>query len=244
MTDEWLTTGLGSDLLSAEQALFTGVAEGVFGEFGLQLGCWGPLNAFTSTMRTQRTGVVVSRPVQGASLVSAPHQLAVQSDSVDFLLLPHTLDRCDRPQATLREAARVLRSDGQLVILAFKPGGLWGLRRLWPGTTYPPATQQLIAERHLTDWLELLDFRIMARQRYFFRWPWQQAARNSNNTYQNWGERFWPELAACYLLRAQKRLQTLTPVRPAWSRPKRVATLVKPSTRVARDAVQRRSPKN
>lgn len=235
MEDNWLKSPLGADLLQTERTLVGSVAEGVFGEIGLQVGQWGPSATFADVFRTQRSGLVSAAGNEGVALVSAPHQLGIESDSVDVMLLPHTLDVCEHPHAALREAARVLRSDGQLIILAFKTGGAWGLRRLLPGAVYPPVANRLLAERQLTDWLELLDIRIMARERYFFRLPWQPRKVSANATYQQWGARFWPEFAACYLLRAQKRLRTLTPVTPAWRRPKKVvASLVKPSTRVAR----------
>ncbi len=239
MNNDWLETPLGSDLIRTEKSLVASVTEGIFGEVGLQVGQWGAARDFTQNFRTQRRGVVGSAAEDGIALVSEPHQLGVESDSVDLLLLPHTLDVCEHPHAALREAARVLRSDGQLVVLAFKTGGVWGLRRIWPGTVYPPIATRLLAERQLTDWLELLDLRIMARERYFFRWPWQPRGSSANPTFQQWGARFWPEMASCYLLRAQKRIRMLTPVTPAWRRPKKVvATLVKPSTRVARTVIR------
>ncbi|MEE8526960.1 MAG: hypothetical protein V3S70_00170, partial [Gammaproteobacteria bacterium] len=49
------------------------------------------------------------------------------------------------------------------------------------------------------------------------------------------GQRWWPELSACYMLTAQKRISTLTPVRPAWRTKAKVVTgLAEPSTRVSR----------
>jgi len=48
------------------------------------------------------------------------------------------------------------------------------------------------------------------------------------------GQRWWPELSACYMLTAQKRISTLTPVRPLWrTKPKVVAGLAEPSTRTS-----------
>ena len=44
-----------------------------------------------------------------------------------------------------------------------------------------------------------------------------------------------PNNSACYMLTAQKRVSTLTPVRPVWSKkPKVVAGLAEPSTRISR----------
>lgn len=236
---QWLNSPLGQDLLRAEQGLMRNIAEGVFGEYGVQLGQWGESDSFLRYVRTQRKGLLVDRPVAGASLCSALDTLAIESDSVDLLLLPHTLDVCEHPQATLREANRVLRSDGQLIIFSFKPGGIWGLKRLRPGASYPPGSRRLVAERHLADWLELLDLRVLTRQRYFFRLPRKSVSRESD-VWERWGERFWPELGACYLLRAQKRLRTITPIRAPWRQSSKVvASLVKPTARVARERIRR-----
>ena len=151
------------------------------------------------------------------------------------MLLPHTLDYSHRPHVILREVHRVLRSDGHLVVLGFKPGGLWGLRRLIPGAGLPPGAVNLIADRRLRDWLQLLDLRIHGSSRYFFRWPLPGNRGTAASQWETRGRRWWPELAACYMLTAQKRISTLTPVRPLWrTSPKVVAGLAEPTTRVAR----------
>jgi hypothetical protein len=100
-------------------------------------------------------------------------------------------------------------------VLGFKPGGLWGFRRLIPGAGLPPAADKLISDRQLSDWLKLLDMRIHGVTRYFFRWPLPGNKGNSNP--------------------AQKRVFTLTPVKKPWrARPKVVGGIVEPTTRVSR----------
>ena len=129
----------------------------------------------------------------------------------------------------------MLRANGHIVILGFKPAGLWGLRRLIPGAGMPPGADQLISEKRLRDWLKLLDMRIHGAQRYFFRWPLPRKKVGSSQKWERRGQALWPELAACYMLTAQKRVSALTPVRPIWRRkPKVVAGLAEPSTRVSR----------
>lgn len=234
MESEWLQSPLGESLLAAEQGLLRPVLEGVFGETFVQVGGWGAPDLFTMLARTQRAFVAGQPATTGVDVTLAPEQLPFLTDSVDVMLLPHTLDYCQHPHATLREASRALRSDGQLLILGFKPGGLWGMRRLAPGKHYPPDAVRLIPQRRLTDWLELLDLRILERQRFFFKLPRQGGPQVLSEAWQRRGERFWPELAACYMLRAQKRLRTLTPIRQRWTRPaKVVAGLVEPSARIA-----------
>ena len=173
---QWLDTPLGESLLSQEVRLVEEALDGLFGEQCLQLGAWGQANTFLPFARTQRAAIICDRkPDDTADCTAAVgrlHRLPVESDSVDVVLLPHTLDYSDeRSHAILREADRVLTPHGHLVVLGFKPGGLWGLRRLVPGAGLPPGAGTLISDRQLSDWLQLLDMRIQGVTRYFFRWP-------------------------------------------------------------------------
>lgn len=246
---DWLQTPLGEALLQLESRLVEEAFDGIFGEHCLQLGPWGEPNALLRFARTQQSACIADTASIAAS-EAAPrpaafgqlHRLPVASGSVDAILLPHTLDYSDRPHAILREVQRVLRSDGQVVILGFKPGGLWGFRRLIPGARLPPGVDHLISDRQLCDWLQLLDFRIQNSSRYFFRWPLTGKRRPSSPLWERRGQRWWPELSACYMLSAQKRVITLTTVRKPWrASPKVVAGLIEPTTRVSRIRFDRNS---
>jgi len=238
-TRAWLDTPLGADLLREEGRIVEEALEGLFGEQCLQLGLWGEPRSFVRYARTRRSAIMASpphqRPDERPDVYGRLHRLPVASDSVDIVLLPHTLDFSTRQHEILREVHRVLRSDGHVVILGFKPGGLWGLRRLVPGAGMPPHASNLVGESRLSDWLKLLDCRIHGLTRYFFRWPLTRRRLPDSRTWELRGRRWWPELAACYMLTAQKRVVTLTPVRRPWrSRPKVVGGLIEPSTRVSR----------
>ena len=232
----WLGTPLGDSLLQQETRVVEEAFDGIFGEQCLQLGYWGDPKVFLRLARTQR-GALISEflRVDGVSAIGQLHRLPVQADSIDAVILPHTLDYSDRPHAILREVHRVLRPNGQLIVLGFRPGGLWGLRRLVPGAGLPPGELHLLSERRLRDWLKLLDMRIHGMTGYFFRWPLPGLKGKASAQWERRGRRWWPELSACYMLSAQKRISTLTPVRPVWrAKPKVVAGLAEPSTRVSR----------
>jgi len=234
---QWLTSPLGGVLLQQESRVVEEALDGIFGEQCLQLGLWGEANTFLRHARTQRTALIDSAAAAGddPSAIGQLHRLPVASDSIDCVVLPHVLDYSDRPHAILREVDRVLTSHGHLVILGFKTGGLWGVRRLIPGAGLPPDAHHLVPERRLRDWLQLLDMRIHGMTRYFFRWPLPGVRRASSPKWEQRGQRWWPEFAACYMLTAQQRVSTLTPVMPVWQRkPKVVAGLAESTNRVSR----------
>lgn len=235
MREEWLKTPLGAALLQQEARVVEEALDGIFGEYCLQLGLWGDKRTFLRFTRTQRCSLIAETAEGEPSAIAEMHRLPVESDSLDAVLLPHTLDYTDRQHAILREVDRVLRSNGHVVILGFKPVGLWGLRRLVPGAGMPPGADYLISERRLRDWLQLLDMRIQSASHYFFHWPLPGNKARGSNKWERRGQAWWPELAACYMLTAQKRVSTLTQVRPLWRRkPQVVAGLAEPSTRVSR----------
>ena len=243
---QWLETPFGHALLAQETRLVEDALDGLFGEQCLQLGLWGEPNTFVRYARTQRAAWIADQPLpagSGPGAVGALHRLPVASNSVDVVLLPHTLDYSDeRSHAIIREVDRVLTPHGYLVVLGFKPGGLWGLRRLVPGAGIPPGISSLISDRQLSDWLKLLDMRIQGVTRYFFRWPLPGNRRPSSPVWEARGRSFWPELAACYMLTAQKRVVTLTPVTKPWrSRPKVVGGIAEPTARVSRIRIDRNS---
>lgn len=238
-TNTWLKTDLGQALLNVERRLVEDTLDGLFGEQCLQLGVWGESKTFLRFARTQRTACIATpqNSIQDdpPAAFGHMHRLPAATDSIDVLILPHTLDFSERQHAILREVHRVLRSDGHLVVLGFKPGGIWGLRRLIPGAGLPPNSNHLVGDRQLSDWLKLLDLTIHGVTRYFFKWPLTGVRVSGSQLWEQRGRRWWPELAACYMLTAQKRVAMLTPMRHPWrARPKVVAGLVKPSTRVAR----------
>ena len=174
VTRGWLDTPLGQHLLAQESQIVESVLDGLFGEQCLQLGLWGEPRTFLQFARTQQAACIASPAnalkAESPSVYGRIHRLPVAADSIDVVILPHTLDFSGRPHEILREVHRVLRSDGHLVVLGFKPGGLWGLRRLIPGAGLPPNMHHAISDRQLSDWVKLLDLHIHGLTRHFFHW--------------------------------------------------------------------------
>jgi SAM-dependent methyltransferase len=238
---QWLRSPLGTRLYALERKLVGEALAQVFGWQMLQIGLWGDDDGLLSEARTQRNTVLAWHgqhdPAavganRGPMLRSRTDSLAIASDAVDAVLLPHTLEYEPDPHEILREVGRILSGDGHLVVLGFRPFSSWGLRHLLASQGFPPGLERIIGEARLRDWLKLLGFEVVDARRYLFTLPWGSVASPSGNFLERSGEYLWPLFAGGYLLKARKRIYTLTPVRPRWRRrPAVVGGLIEPTTR-------------
>jgi hypothetical protein len=157
----------------------------------------------------------------------------VQRDSVDAVLLPHTLEFEADPQAVVREADRTLTGEGQLIVLGFRPLSLWGMRAAASRNGFPPGTHRLLPEARVRDWLGLLGYEVVLSRRYLFSRPWQRGSAQSRRMLRR--GLLNPLPAGAWLLKARKHVYTMTLVRPRLrERPHVLGGLVEPTRRSPR----------
>ena len=210
--DAWLAGPLGSLLLEQERAVVATSLECAFGLHCLQVGAWGEPGTFLDSARTRRAALVAGRQVPGAALVADAAALALQSDSVDVMLLPHTLEFAPDPHEVLREVSRVLAGEGELVALGFEPLGAWTVRSAFTRGGSPPGIARTISATRLADWLKLVGFEVGSPERYLYAPPFARLG-TARRLLERAGRRAWPRFSGAYLLRARKRVHSMTPVR-------------------------------
>ena len=208
--DNWFEGPLGVRVLREEAALATLALDTVFGFELLQVGAWGPARHLLSGARTQHTTLLAPELSAGVTLCAPLDTLPFRSDSIDAILLPHTLELVEDPYAVLREAERVLTGEGCLMICGFNPFSGWGARRLFGRyigrPAFPPHTQRMLSERRLRDWVALLGFDVDSVHGYLGFLPMKGGLSEVH-----------PRralTAGAYLLKARKRVPTLTLIRP------------------------------
>jgi SAM-dependent methyltransferase len=144
--------------------------------------------------------------------------LPFEAQSVDLIVMPHTLEFTSDPHRLLREAERVLMPEGQLIILGFNSLSLWGARQSvgkMTGRPFVPAAVDLIAFTRLKDWIKLLGFDLergrfgcyrppLSSDQWLSRYGFMEAA----------GDRWWPIFGATYMIKAIKRVRGMRLVGP------------------------------
>jgi len=228
---DWLKTPPGEYLLDWERRRFDQAVTDIFGYHALQLGLpeMDALRANRMPHQWLALDTSVSpdtaAPVRQVALLTHCVALPFAANSLDLVVLPHTLELSLDPHTTLREVERVLVPEGRVVISGLNPASLWGLRqqrahlcrRLGFGEPFLPERGELIGHWRLRDWLRLLSFEIESAQfgcyrpafdnaRWLARFGWMDAA----------GARWWPIFGAAYFLVASKRVRGMRLLEPGW----------------------------
>jgi SAM-dependent methyltransferase len=215
----WFDTPLGASVLALEMRVLQDALADVFGFELLQIGRWGGANELSASARTQHRRWIAPDARGPGAICAEFHALPVATASVEAVLLPHTLEHAPQPHELLREVERVLVGEGHVLVCGFNPLGLWGLRHLLSRRHFPPVSARLMSEGRTRDWLRLLGFEVVDARRYLFALPWARHVREGGGVLEERGPMLVPPLAGAYLIKARKRVRSLTPIRPLWHRP-------------------------
>ena len=201
-------------MLDWELRQFDNAVEDVFGFRAVQFGL--PELDF---LRANRISFRFSLALEaGAALAADPLQLPLASQSLDLVVLPHTLESHLDAHHVLREAERVLRPEGQVVISGFNSLSLWGLRRKLAGRRAgSPWDARFIGLLRLKEWLQLLGFELNGGRFGCYAPPFAQARWLERFAFmEQAGARWWPILGGVYVVRAVKRVHGMRVITPAW----------------------------
>ena len=247
----WLKTPPGQYLLDWEHAQFERVVADIFGYHALQLGL-PALNAMQASRIPHRwvaslylsdgddklainniATKEINTPARIENISKTESEkiafytefeaLPFPENSLDLLILPHSLELSPDPHATLREAERVLMPEGKLIICGFNPLSLWGFKqkrshlykRLNFGDLYLPEAGEFIGYRRLRDWLRLLNFDVEPGHFGCYRPAVRSAGMLQRFAWiDKLGERYWPIFGAVYFVVAVKRVRGMRMISP------------------------------
>jgi len=213
----------------------------LFGYYALQVGalCNG-VDLLRGSTIGQKTYMTVS-PKQG-NVTASPLALPFLQDTLDLIVLPHTLDLSHDPHQVLREAQRVLIPEGHIVLIAFNPMSMMGLCKLaLMGSKRIPWASHFYTARRLKDWLALLDFTVLTTAHVGIRPPIQNLRVQQRLEFlQNMDRYGMSRFGSVQLFIAKKRVLTLTPRPESW-RPHRGIIPVKVTEPTARQVKHAKS---
>lgn len=247
----WLETQYGKELFEYEQNLIKKVLSKIFGLHILQIGL-PAINYFTDGCRVNHKMVVSNKTNfkstdERSTLYCKDSLIPLETNSIDAVLIAHELEFSQDPHAVIREIDRILLPEGHLIILAFNPWSLWGLRsrltQKYPEVMtiedsrldkYPWDGKWLTSHR-IIDWLSLLNYEIEQKHYYYFK-PCinSQKILNSMRFCEQIGK-IIPLGAAAYCIMAKKKREAMLTLTTDWQKEINFVTngnVVEPTMRV------------
>lgn len=217
MISQWFQSPQGYAVWDAEQKLVSPVVSRIFGYHILQIGCSEEHSLIADSPAGHKIIFAPSYRRGGKNPVANNEDLPLANDSIDAVVLHHALDFTEDSHKLLREATRVLRPGGQMVIIGFNPYSHWGIWKLFKRKVNIPWRGRFISRRRLTDWLRLLDLHIdNVRFGLHFLPLKNRRLLGHAQKLEKVGNRLRSPLGGAYVIVCLKQVVPITPVLPRW----------------------------
>lgn len=214
---QWFQSPQGAEVFQYEHERVAAIISRLFGYHILQIGCHEEYSLIDESPVGHKIMFAPSWRPGAQQAVADNEELPLASDSIDVVVLHHALDFTEDSHRLLREATRVLRPGGHMLIVGFNPLSYWGLWRMFKRRINIPWRGRFISRGRLTDWLQLLDLQTDSVH-YGLHFPplrYQRLLRHSAR-FENLGRRLSSPLGGAYFILCVKQVAPLTPIVPRW----------------------------
>ena len=235
--EQWFRSAAGKELLEQQKLITDEVLSTMFGYHLMQISACRDITLYENSKIRHRFSL---GPLKGSNIagITDEEQLPIESESVDVVLLHHTMEYSQHPHQLLKEASRVVMPSGHVIILAFNPFsfmGLWSMiGRMRPNSVWK---NHLLSAPKLADWLLLMDLTVQSVHYGHYKPP---IGSNSFTRKFSKLEQLFNFLqlpfGSFYVLVAKKEVSTLTPIKPKWRRSaKPIIPIMEPSLYTPQD---------
>ncbi len=241
MLKHWFDSELGQELLQAEKEVVERIVPTLFGMHLVQLSVDGRVQLYQDSPVTHCFSIVpeLELGLSEQNVVAQNTDIPLAHESVDVVLLHHALDFTDSPHQVLREASRVLRPGGHVIIVGFNPVSFWGMARLRRSKRkQAPWCGRFISHHRLSDWLKLLELTELKQLSGYYRLPFEKQKWRSRFAWLGSIARRAPGHSGAFsVILARKDIAGMTPLRSGWGL-RRLITIpvAEPTARTLRKA--------
>jgi SAM-dependent methyltransferase len=202
----WFDTKSGKNLIQYEQNIVDGLFDNIFGYHIVQTGL---KKNFISNLRFR------SKTNQNEDILFDECFLPFDNDSIDCFLAVH---QNFENSNIFKEFYRALIPHGYCVFISFNPYSLAGLKSFFSINEKYPWNDNFESFSSFQGRLIENNFEIV-NGKFFHYHPFFKTTHVSAN-WNKIGDRWFPLLANLYVIVARKKISTLTPIKPNWSKSK------------------------
>jgi len=207
---EWYNTPIGQMLCKSEAKFLARTMNITYKQLILQLGSLGWESLFLdeemfcnfAVIDRQHCGNLRTKPI-----VANIHELPIATESIDVVIMPHTLEFESDQHQVLREVERVLIPEGQLLLLGFNPWSSYRAFHYLSGRRKRvPWSGRFLRRHRVLDWLGLLNFEAEISAGFYLK-----SSAIVSDLFEHRVSAFF---SIAYAIKAVKRRYTLIPLKP------------------------------
>lgn len=203
---------LGHHIAFNEINFFRRMMTDIFGFYAVQIG----LPAYDLLDGCRITHCAIVDEINPVTVMSRLTILPFQQESIDLILLPHTLDFHEEPLKILSEVSHTLIQGGHLLLTGFNPFSLWGMRHFFQKKSSKiPWSGAFFSLNRLKQWCQLMGLEIEMGYFMVYMPPFLSSLKYCQ-LIDNIGDRWWPTGAAIYGIRAIKQTYHVRCRIPKW----------------------------
>lgn len=224
---QWFQSPQGEAVFRAELEAVQPCLEKLFGYHILQLGFSEEHSLIADSPVGHKIIFAPSHRLGSKKPVALNEELPLSSDSIDVVAIHHGLDFTSDSHRLLREASRVLRPGGHMLIIGFNPYSFWGFWKLFKRKKYIPWRGRFISKGRVIDWLKLLGLHIdsVVYGLHFMPLKLSKLLKHAS-TLEKFGNRIHSPFGGVYAIHCIKQVVPLTPLLPRWKSLRARATVM------------------
>ncbi|MDC0127317.1 class I SAM-dependent methyltransferase [Methylophilaceae bacterium] len=211
----WFKSNNAKNLIEQEKSIVNKYIEDKFGYYALQLGDY-----FSDFLEQSRISKHIFNHGPLKNIFFDSLNMPFAEDSIDLIICPHFLEQ-GYNKDIFNELFRVVIPGGNLIIIAFNPYSLAGIKNLFSFNMEFPWSSKFLTMANIQYELKESGFSIVEAKIANYQ-PIILDSHHSFNTYlESIGNRWLPLFGNIFFIVAQKKVISLTPVKPRWKNSKK-----------------------
>ncbi|MDG2141586.1 MAG: class I SAM-dependent methyltransferase [Gammaproteobacteria bacterium] len=219
LLSDWYSSSMGLKVFNAEKRKVQQIIAGLVGFNALQLGLDNNFQLIDMSSAANKIMFCPNWRDGNKTPVANIEELPLATESIDIIVIYHALDFTPDSHKLLREATRVLKSGGSLIIVGFNPLSLWGLVRSMTRKREIPWSGRFIPLKRLSEWLSLLTLCVdfVDHAVHFLPFSYERLLRRADK-FEQIGSNLKSPFGASYIVHCVKHTVPITPlISKRWS---------------------------
>ena len=215
----WFKSKTAKKLVEQEKIIVNKFIEDKFGYFAIQIG-----GAFTDFLEHSRITKHLFNEGALKNISFDASSIPLSEESIDLIICPHCIEQ-GYNQVMFDEFFRIIIPGGHIIIISFNPYSFAGVKNFFSFSMQFPWNSKFISMSAIQKQLEESGFSISEAKISNYQPIFYDGSYFFNNNLENIGNRWLPLFGNVFFIVAQKKVVSLTPIKPKWNGSNKITAL-------------------